>query len=501
MKKNNIIFFYEKLKSRIALSMLIIFGLLTIFTNLEAKVKGNQEITKQTISQDVQSANSIYPPIGRDWIQVKIPLSVGYYSTADSQHKNISSNMYKIDNLSDYPVKIELSGFVGNDGISNPIITGIRDLSMVLDTTSISLVTNGISENFNDTDKSSNLYILGSGSTSPASGNFKGQSSGVFSFTGATDSNIDIKKELLLDNQLNFTLTGLDGDGNIPSDKTTLEVHDIEIKLGNPWNAEDNYDQGKNELGNNLSFDKVVVSGDIPDINNPGVYTVSYNYRDVTKTAKVIVSNEISFMNQTWDIIKGPNTIGKDNYLIAMQNSIGKSKFSNLNTYYISDTAWDGYQDSIVKPIVEKWYSDNISGTVYENNVLPIILPNPKFENMKILGWTSHNSGEGNDFAYLQINQPGSYPTMIDDVYGTKKAFLMSGSDVSNGNGPYGQLSYAAIDHLDKIYSLGIGTSWLRTPGYNYQQASVLYPGYYQLGGQLILGNFDVVPSLVVHLE
>ena len=48
---------------------------------------------------------------------------------------------------------------------------------------------------------------------------------------------------------MNFTLTGLDGDGNIPSDKTTLEVHDIEIKLGNPWNAADNYDQGKMNLG------------------------------------------------------------------------------------------------------------------------------------------------------------------------------------------------------------------------------------------------------------
>lgn len=501
MKKNNIIFFYEKEKNKIALSVLVIFGLLTVFVLSEAKVKSNQVITKQPINQDVQLANSNYPPIGRDWIQVKLPLSAGYYSTADSQHKNISSNIYKIDNLSDYPVKIELSGFVGNDGISNPIITGIRDLSMVLDSTSISLVTKGTVENFNDTDKSSNLYILGSGSASPASGNFKGPSSGIFSFIGTTEPNIDVTKKILLDNQLNFTLTGLDGDGNIPSDKTTLKVHDIEIKLGNAWNPEDNYDQGRNELGNDLSFDNVVVSGDVPDINAPGVYTVSYSYREVTETAKVTVSNEISFMNQTWDIIKGPNAMGEDNYLIAMQTSIVKSKFSNLTSYYISDTALDGYNDSLVKPIVEKWYSDNIAGTLYENNVLPIILPNPRFDNMKILGWTSHNSGVGNAFAYLQINQPDSYPTMINDVYGTKKAFLMSGSDVSNGNGPYGQLSYAAAAHLDKISSLGVGISWLRTPGYNYDQASLLYGGYYQLGGQKLDNNFHIVPSLVVHLE
>ena len=74
------------------------------------------------------------------------------------------------------------------------------------------------------------------------------------------------------------------------------------------------------------------------------------------------------------------------------------------------------------------------------------------------------DSGANPTAAFISINQPNAYPTTVN-TSGKKQAFLMSGSDVSNGLGTYGDLIPSVKYHLDKLQRNGTGLNWLRSPG------------------------------------
>ena len=517
------------------------------------------------------SQDADVPPVGQEWIKVKIPLKMGYYSTAESKHKVISSAQYKVENLSDYPVEVDYNGqggFVGKDGSSEPITTGVQELTMDLsDGFKYPLVTKG--QPVHST--KGYVYKLGARSGTPISGNFKAPSSNTIRFSGATQSNINPSQLITQENKLNFELSLLDPNGQIPKDQTAItvrdsnivfgtawspdqnyvsgtddmgnslplskvtvggdkvdtskpgtsykvtysyrnvtqtatvnindltsfNVHDSTIKIGDTWNARDNFDGGKDEFGQPLDISKVTIGGDKVDTNSPGAYKVTYTYRNITKTANVVVNGNLTFMNQVWDIIKGPGQLGAGNYLIASQKSISSSVF-NSSTYFINDTALDGYQDSKVKPIVDKWYTDNIKGTVYENYVQPVSVSNPKLSDMKTLGWTSSTVGDSLQ-GFLTVNQPNAYPTTVNSS-GVKQAFLMSGSDVSNGKGKYGDLTPSAIKHKDVLRSNGIQYSWLRSPGKAFNHAGILSEGLNFVAYAPVDGSKDIVPSMIIHV-
>ena len=527
-------------------------------------------VSTDLMTAHANSKSSDVPPVGQDWIKVKLPLEMSYRSTSDSNHKDISSDQYKVENLSDYPVAVNYTGFVGKDGSSNPITTGVQNLNLVLsDGYKFLLVENGKATDCAKT----KLYELGARSGTPVSGNFNKPSSEVIRFSGSTQSNIDSSRLIIEDNQLNFELSLLDPNGQIPKDQTSIKVKDSEITLGSSWNSNDNYVDGTDDMGKPLDINKVTIGGDKVDTNKPGVYKVTYSYRNITQTAnvtvkdltsikvhdsmvnvgeswkaldnfdsatneygqpidigkitvdgsdidtnapgtynanysyhnviqtaKVVVNGNITFMNQAWDIIKGPNKMGDGNYLVASQQSLGDKDFASRDYYYSSDIATtDGYQDSDAKSVVDQWYNDNIKGTVYENYIQPVMLLNPTLGDMINLGWVNNSDGHSAT-GLLTINQPDAYPTKIDYTKGNRQAFLMSGSDVSDGKGEFGNLTPAALSHEKVLISKNLNNFWLRTPGEYFNLAGRVRSDKQTLWDNLVSDNNEIVPSLVIHI-
>lgn len=118
---------------------------------------------------------------------------------------------------------------------------------------------------------------------------------------------------------------------------------------------------------------------------------------------------------------------------------------------------------------------------------------------MKELGWTSYTDGNSIS-AFLAVNQPNAFPTAVDETNGVKQAFEMSGSDVSNGQGPVGDLTSAALKHRDNLKANGILSSWLRTPGISFTTAAAMNSEESYVISGYVDNMHDVVPSLVIHI-
>lgn len=477
----------------------------------------NKSLTpkKETTPSVITSTPSSVPEVGVEWIKVKFPLSASYYSTAESQHKSISSNNFQIENLSDHPVLISLSGFVGNDGISLPTTSGIENLKIDFSKASIPLVTDGEPIIYKP-DNSTPLYTLGVESQSPIIGGFQGPSSVNFSFSGSTKSDIDVSKAIVLNNQLNLTLTALDHDGNIPIDQSSINVHNSEITINDTWSAKDNFDGGTDQYGNPLSFNQLDISGDTIDTSIAGEYTIIYTYRNITQKAiltindlspKIEDDDTIEFVEQKWGIIKGPDQMGEGNYLIAIAKvPFIDAKFSKNSYYYpINDDLVDGYQNSSIKLTVDTWYKNNIQGTDYEKYIQPVVVNNPNLGDMKKLGWLS-NTDTGSiaigNKAFNAIAHPDAYPTIVDSINGYKQAFILSTSDVSTGTLPPGA-GYCGLTTRTISYfkNSGLKNIWLRTPGNSQGNVSSIRFPSLSISAVGIINNQSIVPALVVHID
>ncbi|WP_242359646.1 bacterial Ig-like domain-containing protein [Lactococcus petauri] len=490
-------------------------------------------------------AEETVPDVGTEWINVKLPLSMGYYSTADSHHKTITSRQYKVENLSSHPVDVKLTGFVGGDGASPADTRGVEELKLnVSDKQFSRLVFHGKRISY-DKNNQTSLYTLG------AAGNGNG-STGIFNFSGTTASDVDLSKPILLQNQLNFTLTGLEQDGSIPQDKSSLQIKNVTIESGNSWEPSLNFVGGTNEYGEKLTFNQVTVLGaEKVNTNEPGQYEVIYTYRNVSEKATVTVSEKnapklkgdgsIDFANESWSVIKGPDQMGEGNYLIIANEKIGHSRFTYGNRveggnignnhwipYFSENQAYsNGYAESLVKETIDKWYNENIKGTNLENYVQPVYINTPTLEEMN---WPSNLDAKGFLKERLQqwydITEPDSiYATKVSQTKGEKQAFVLSGADVSvKSEIPTGikasdtvdtiSIGNKLTDNAEKFVRANLGYTdilrittkgmWLREPGAAYYLASAIVPYFYRNhvsyanAGKYELG---VYPAIVVHID
>lgn len=200
----------------------------SVFASVVDNGDGTQTITGQPNAQiefkgqigeiDPETADPTDPDVpgpGTDWIKVKLPTKVVYYSTSSSKHQIIDSPDYTVSNSSAYPVDVQLSGFVGGDGTSAPNIEKIGELSLKVGSTSIDLVKGSTAQTPN-----SSIFKLG---TDPGNTNRQDNTafaaSNTFKITGTTASGADLAKLSVLNNKLNITLVGLDKDGNVPAPK------------------------------------------------------------------------------------------------------------------------------------------------------------------------------------------------------------------------------------------------------------------------------------------
>jgi hypothetical protein len=218
----------------------------------------------------------------------------------------------------------------------------------------------------------------------------------------------------------------------------------------------------------------------------------------------------IFFMNQTWSIIKD---MGEGNWMIAALHPIAYSTFSQKNDYNYYPTSSisaenTGYKDSLAKKIIDKWYDENIKNTDYEEVIAPVCLNNPTFWDMKQLGWKHHFEGQLSVKSWrVNVIGPSRYPTTVNYLYGSKQAFLMSGSDLAKKKGDWdpdyyeGELIRTAIDYRDRLYNNGVKTFWLRSPSTVNYGASGLYARHTRIEGFTVWQDLSVVPALVVHLQ
>ncbi|GAB2028060.1 hypothetical protein [Lactovum odontotermitis] len=162
------------------------------------------------IDPQVEDPDNNIPPAGdQDWVKVELPTRIAYWSDAATKHKTITSATHTVTNLSNYPVKVTLSGFTGADGVSAPDITGIKNLNLK----SFKLVENAALQNI---DPSTALSVkLIAGGNKPATdpnGALTGSKDWSLSVTGDVASTFTGTKTL--NNKLIFTFKALDARGN-----------------------------------------------------------------------------------------------------------------------------------------------------------------------------------------------------------------------------------------------------------------------------------------------
>ncbi|WP_242359796.1 bacterial Ig-like domain-containing protein [Lactococcus petauri] len=115
-------------------------------------------------------------------------------------------------------------------------------------------------------------------------------------------------------------------------------MHDSELKVGDDWSPQDNFDKATSSDGKEVSFSDVVVSGAV-DTEKPGTYEVTYSIpedhwgRNIvegrhTATAKIVVSEEKDNDDRDSNS-KGENSDSDKNNSSSTDNISGKNDFQN----------------------------------------------------------------------------------------------------------------------------------------------------------------------------
>ncbi|WP_225210293.1 bacterial Ig-like domain-containing protein [Lactococcus petauri] len=121
-------------------------------------------------------------------------------------------------------------------------------------------------------------------------------------------------------------------------DLAHIVVHDSELKVGDDWSPQDNFDKATSSEGKEVSFSDVVVSGAV-DTKKPGTYEVTYSIpedhwgRNIvegrhTATAKIVVSEEKDNDDRDSNS-KGENSDSDKNNSSSTDNISGKNDFQN----------------------------------------------------------------------------------------------------------------------------------------------------------------------------
>ena len=117
-----------------------------------------------------------------------------------------------------------------------------------------------------------------------------------------------------------------------------IAVHDSELKVGDDWSPQDNFDKAISYDGKEVNFSDVAVSGAV-DTKKPGTYEVIYSIpedywgRDIvegrhTATAKIVVSEEKDNDDRDSNS-KGENSDSDKNNSSSTDNTSGKNDFQN----------------------------------------------------------------------------------------------------------------------------------------------------------------------------
>ncbi|MTD38299.1 hypothetical protein GIX45_06625 [Erwinia sp. CPCC 100877] len=103
----------------------------------------------------------------------------------------------------------------------------------------------------------------------------------------------------------------------VVEDKTSLEVKDTSIALGDSWTAADNFVSATDKYGNTLAFDAIEVT-DAVDTTQPNEYSITYKNGQLVKTAKVTVRADLTSLKvKNINLVIGDSWTAADNFVSA----------------------------------------------------------------------------------------------------------------------------------------------------------------------------------------
>ncbi|MCL2113349.1 MAG: hypothetical protein FWH31_05295 [Streptococcaceae bacterium] len=438
----------RKDRTFLILKILMLFAVLEIFC---FALSTQAEIINTPLSEKLNWDNtnpvSPEPPTGEEWINVTLPQEMFFSSDPMLQHLVVKSKNYTVTNHSGRPVRVSVEDFklTGANGVlKNLALYGrIPNNAQAAEIVKLYADDGSGAGIFGQT-----LLELDSPAPNPSGLSAFGHGEiGTLAFEGETLSEwqqgwLGSKaKYVELDSSLKLRLTALNLDGG-------------------EWSP-------------------------APDPDAP------VNNGDGT----------IDFMGKKWSVIKGPEKMGEGNYMIAMRESIAFVRFHDTFDRYFErrglpvggSLGANGYNNSLVRSILREWSEDNIWGTSYEKYILtasPYVITHTLF-------W---EWGGFSNSVFLRLNQPEAFPTTAASGR-WPTAFLMSGSDVSNGEGIYGDLTEEALAHLKGLASKGIKYMWLRSPGNSDSYAASLDLNFSHVDVHRVDNPISLVPSLVVHID
>ena len=159
---------------------------------------------------------------------------------------------------------------------------------------------------------------------------------------------------------------------------TAINVSDSTIYVGDPWEAEDNFESALDKDGNDVDFSALTVDASKADTSKAGSFEVTYTYDGVTSTAIVTVKEKQTAVNvHDSTIYVGDSWEAEDNFDSALDKDgnpidfqeltvdASKAETNKAGTFEVTYT-YDGVTSTAIVTVKEKMTAVNVhDSTIY----------------------------------------------------------------------------------------------------------------------------------------
>ena len=179
---------------------------------------------------------------------------------------------------------------------------------------------------------------------------------------------------------VSYTLNNLTKDATIVVKPrlTAINVSDSTIYVGDPWEAEDNFESALDKDGNDVDFSALTVDASKADTSKAGSFDVTYTYDGVTSTAIVTVKEKQTAVNvHDSTIYVGDSWEAEDNFDSALDKDgnpidfqeltvdASKAETNKAGTFEVTYT-YDGVTSTAIITVKEKMTAVNVhDSTIY----------------------------------------------------------------------------------------------------------------------------------------
>ena len=179
---------------------------------------------------------------------------------------------------------------------------------------------------------------------------------------------------------VSYTLNNLTKDATIVVKPrlTAINVSDSTIYVGDPWEAEDNFESALDKDGNDVDFSALTVDASKADTSKAGSFDVTYTYDGVTSTAIVTVKEKQTAVNvHDSTIYVGDSWEAEDNFESALDKDgndvdfsaltvdASKADTSKAGSFDVTYT-YDGVTSTAIVTVKEKQTAVNVhDSTIY----------------------------------------------------------------------------------------------------------------------------------------